>query len=97
MRRDYRFMTPYEKEWDRAFALAMAGMGDQNSDETQELCEQAVDDPSDLQALAAFWVRHRDAAACHDLLAKLFDRHVERVANEAAEKACETVPQERAA
>jgi hypothetical protein len=91
-----KFKTTFEKEWDRAHQDAVKAMRDPNSDETQALCEAAVDDPSDLQALAAFWVKHRDAAACERFLSQLFDRHVERVANDEADKACETVPGEAA-
>lgn len=87
-----KFKTTFEKEWDRTHGDAMKAMRDPKSDETQALCEAVVDDQSDLRELAAFWVAHRDAAACERFLAQLFDRHVERTAEDAAEEATKTIP-----
>lgn len=96
MRRDYRFMTPFEKEWDRAFALAMSAMRDPRTDESQMLGESVVDDISDLLDLLC-GVDETNSADYGHRLFLLAKKHKERVAEDEAEKACETVPQERAA
>jgi hypothetical protein len=95
-RRDYRFMTPYEKEWDRSFALAMAAMRDPRTDESQMLGESVVDDISDLLDLLCGVDETNSADYGHRLLL-LSRKHKEAVAESEAEKACETIPSERAA
>lgn len=87
--RDYRFMTPYEKEWDRAFALSMSAMSDHRSDETEEVTRLLVDDLDDLRRLGAMFSKTRDETAVGTLFGVIWDRLAERVATEAAERATE--------
>lgn len=94
--RDYRFMTPYEKEWDRAFALAMSAMRDPRTDESQMLGESVVDDISDLLDLLCGVDETNSADYGHQLLL-LSRKHKELIAEQEATKACETIPSERAA
>lgn len=92
--RDYRFATPYEKEWDRSFALAMHAMRDPRSDEAQMLGESVTDDISDLLALLCEAVHSDDALDLGFKLRALAKRHAEAVAEREAERACEWVPRE---
>lgn len=91
-----RWQTPYEKEWDRAFALAMSAMRYPRTDEAQMLGESVVDDISDLLDLLCGVDETNSADYGHRLLL-LSRKHKESVAEAEAERACETVPQERAA
>ncbi len=90
-RRDYRFMTAAEKEFDRVFALAMSAMTDVKSDESQMLGESVTDDMSDVLELLCGVTEDNFADYGYRLLL-LSRKHKEQIAESEAQLACESIP-----
>ena len=99
-RRDYRFMSEYEKAHASALDLAQLAMCDAKSDESQALTERVVDEFADLRELLALAQAMRLARVERDWndlgyrLALLTGRYADAEAEAVAEWECRTVTRE---
>lgn len=102
-RRDYRFLSEYEKAHAAALDLAQLAMCDAKSDESQALTERVVDEFADLRELLSLAQAMRlarvprDATDLGTRLMLMVGRYADAEAEQVAEHECRTIPQERAA
>lgn len=90
--RDSRFLTAYEIEHRQAYRDAIRAMRDPRTDESQMLGESVTDDMSDLLELLCGVDLDNYADYGHRLLL-LSRKHKDRVAQDEADRVCETVPE----
>lgn len=90
--RDYRFATPVEKEYDRAYTEAMHAMRDPSTDEAQMLGEHACDDMHDLVALLCESTWNDDECDLGRKLKAFSRKHAHDVAESEAEMAADRIP-----